>query len=68
VIEAVGITVLNVANSHRRADWSSVSCVVFRPGIVGFVANSLEGLSEILCAGPVDHHVVTNLSSNMMAN
>ena len=27
-----------------------------------------KGLSEILCAGPVDHHAVTNLSSNMMAN
>ena len=25
-------------------------------------------LSEILCAGPVDHHARTNLSSNMMAN
>ena len=23
---------------------------------------------EILCAGPVDHHARTNLSSNMMAN
>ena len=26
------------------------------------------GLSGILCAGPVDHHARTNLSSNMMAN
>jgi len=27
-----------------------------------------EGLSGILCAGPVDHHARMNLSSNMMAN
>ena len=27
-----------------------------------------QGLSGILCAGPVDHHARTNLSSNMMAN
>ncbi len=26
------------------------------------------GVSEILCGGRVDHHAVTNLSSNMMAN
>ena len=26
------------------------------------------GLSGISCAGPVDHHARTNLSSNMMAN
>jgi hypothetical protein len=28
----------------------------------------IAGLSGILCAGPVDHHARTNLSSNMMAN
>lgn len=28
----------------------------------------VAGLSGILCAGPVDHHARTNLSSNMMAN
>ena len=32
---------------------------------VGVVSS---GLSGILCAGPVDHHARTNLSSNMMAN
>jgi integrase len=26
------------------------------------------GVSDILCAGPVDHHAVTNRASNMMAN
>ena len=31
-------------------------------------AHHARGLSGILCAGPVDHHARTNLSSNMMAN
>ena len=30
--------------------------------------SQIWGLSEILCVRRVDHHAVTNLSSNMMAN
>src|SRR4051812_44651930 len=35
---------------------------------VSRILRALGGLSGILCAGPVDHHARTNLSSNMMAN
>src|SRR4051794_41644470 len=35
---------------------------------LGSPAAAGRGLSGILCAGPVDHHARTNLSSNMMAN
>src|SRR4051812_38214549 len=38
---------------------------VGRPACLG---RSQSGLSDILCAGPVDHHAVTNLPSKMMAN
>ena len=37
-------------------------------GISASAVRRIWGLSGILCAGPVDHHARTNLSSNMMAN
>src|SRR5271168_1737449 len=39
-----------------------------RPPLGEPITTNRRGVSGILCAGPVSHHALTNLSSNMMAN
>jgi hypothetical protein len=54
-----------------RQDEPSVEIFVVSHGYhtgLALPRGAVRGLSGILCAGPVDHHARTNLSSNMMAN
>src|SRR4026209_1723055 len=55
----------SVADAVRSIGVTEVTYYRWRQEFGGLKS---EGLSGILCAGPVDHHARMNLSSNMMAN